>query len=125
MYRCRLTEKPIELDSADAEDHFQKMFLFRLGDQTGVDYAQELRDNREKYPFCRDSATNATLVADDPSWNQRTSPWRTPRHCVWPPVEHDEDYCGGPRSLGSSRSCLSIDTCGADYDRVGNRRFVE
>ncbi len=72
---------------------------------------------------------------DDPSWTQSTSPWflKGPQNCTWPIDEDDERICSatgsGHHLCSPIYNSLAEDdvvnrTCGSNYDRFGNPRFI-
>ena len=72
---------------------------------------------------------------DDPSWTQSTSPWflKGPQNCIWPIDNNDERVCSlsgfgfhscSPLHTSSIVNGTLDRTCGSNYDRFGNNRFV-
>ena len=57
-------------------------------------------------------------------WNQKTSPWSTPKSCMWPVDTTDERICSQEKQFGNHR-CDNINHkyCGSNYDSFGNPRF--
>lgn len=60
---------------------------------------------------------------DSDQWEQHTSPWFLdgPFDCIWPLDHQDSRLCDLTLKF---RKCSSGRTCGADYDRFGNPRFL-
>jgi hypothetical protein len=118
-------------------------------------YVASLTFNRTAFPECGAPAPGAPgLPTQDASWQQDTSPWATPRRCVWPSDLNNNRVCddGGmgantcqdPQpwatdmvtlpsvvTQGSpwAAAVLSVRrkprTCGSPYDGNGNPRFVD
>lgn len=68
-------------------------------------------------------ADNMPLAIHDDSWTHDSSPWVTPRYCIWPIADEEiERVCrdGG----GGRRECPVGQTCGSNYDKFGNPRFT-
>jgi hypothetical protein len=61
----------------------------------------------------------------DKSWSKLSSPWHEPRRCVWLLDEAvGERLCALP-DRGGSFLCPAGSTCGANWDELGNARFVD
>ena len=102
------------------------------------------------YPPCSDAQGNVIPIDDDSWTTQKSSPWNTPRQCVWPIDSSDSRLCtlaDGIHSCSSfswdSTTCAGVrgtlqpanisgpvgtgttyPTCASSYDRFGNERFV-
>ena len=72
---------------------------------------------------------------DDQNWTQSTSPWfrKGPQNCVWPIDDNDQRICSlsgiGLHSCPPSYSSWQTKaannrTCGSNFDRFGNNRFL-
>ena len=66
---------------------------------------------------------------DNKLWTQSTSPWyqQGPQNCFWPIDQDDERVCS-LNSMGRYK-CPTLAsevkrTCGSNFDRFGNRRFI-
>lgn len=60
---------------------------------------------------------------DSSKWSQESSPWfqEGPFDCIWPLDDKDTRLCDTGARF---RRCSSGNTCGSDYDKFGNPRFI-
>lgn len=114
--RCRLTNYPV-VESATCSSAFKPCW---------DEYIQNVTMDPESYKCLPDEN-------DDPSWTQSSSPWFTkgPQDCIWPIDNSDERVCslsgkGGHKCspLYGSTSGAVNRTCGSNFDRFGNPRFI-
>ena len=112
LNRCRLTPFPVKL--LGAENATDGLHRFPIDDAAlAAAYAGGL--------------TTRCLHApnDDEAWTTKaSSPWSVPQHCAWPLDVADTRLCAAASSSGG-HACTGGKTCGADFDRWGNRRFLE
>lgn len=79
--------------------------------------------DRARYPYCSDPPNSSAIIPlDKDTWTQASSPWATPRDCVWPIATNQTRNCN-PDSDWTTHSCLLWQTCGNNYDAFGNPRF--
>lgn len=115
--RCRLTPYPIKMPENCTD----------VNDICWSEYLNKVIVNPEGYRC-------SSFDNDDPSWTQRTSPWFQygPKNCIWPIDDVDERICS--LSGKGNHHCLYLDqsthtlqerTCGSNYDRFGNPRFID
>lgn len=94
--------------------------------------------DRALYPFC--GGVNGTFALEGGATTQwGTSPWHTPRDCVWPVDPNDLRGCttlaaesivaltSGPmyRCYEEGSTDVSATYCGSNFDVFGNARFVD
>jgi len=105
--RCRYTPFPVELDPSCLSAH----------DNCWSNYIQNVTVDPDSWR-CLDVPNN------DPRWDKSSSPWRTPRDCVWPSVT--QNYYQRLCSLSGKGAyvCPQGQTCGSNYDYSGNARFL-
>lgn len=101
-FRCRLTPFPVKLQSIDS---------YPPSDE----YILKVVQNPDEYRCL-------PVENDNSEWTLSTSPWSEPQPCFWP-IEHEYTHVC---SIGSSgRTCGSKHTCGSNFDKHGNPRFVD
>jgi len=106
--RCRLTPFPVVLDR-NCTNYY---------DSCWATYLLNVTANPDAWR-CLDVAN------DDPSWTLSSSPWNTPRDCIWPtnPSEFPLRLCS--IAGGGNNICVQGQYCGSDYDLMGNPRFID
>ena len=111
--RCRLTPFPIKMPYGCSS----------VVDPCWQDYLEVAIEQPDLYRCLPDEN-------DDPSWTQATSPWflKGPQNCFWPIDYDDERVCSlsglGHHSCHTFETSEANRTCGSNYDRFGNQRFV-
>ena len=116
--RCRLTPYPMKMPEGCSN----------INDPCWQQFVQEAIRQPESYRCLPDAN-------DDLSWTKATSPWflKGPQNCTWPIDDNDERVCSltglghhvcSPIYTTSSVKSAINRTCGSNYDRFGNPRFV-
>lgn len=86
-----------------------------------------LVNNRTAFPYCGVTDLGSAIPLDDKAWEQVSSPWVTPRMCVWPTYDDTISTCAQDDGSGKHKCGAwgSVQlTCGSNYDRFGNPRFA-
>ena len=114
--RCRLTPYPVKLPSD----------CYSVYDTCWTTFLKDVIENPDEHRCLPDPN-------DDPIWTQSTSPWliKGPQNCTWPLDNDDERICSLSafgqhlcQPLYTSTGAMINRTCGSNYDRFGNPRFV-
>lgn len=115
--RCRLTPFPVKVPTN----------CFSVYDPCWQNFLTAVIEKPEDYRCLPDAN-------DDPSWTQSSSPWflKGQQNCTWPIDNDDERVCslssfGYHKCSVSYVSSLEKDinrTCGSNYDKFGNYRFI-
>lgn len=119
-HRCRLTPFPVRMPGGGCASAYEPCW---------ADFVAAAATDPEAHSCL------AGVPNDDPSWTVETSPWATPRDCVWLVDEGDGRICGPggrggrgcdrPAELSNGTATVSVErTCGSDHDAFGNARFV-
>ncbi len=117
--RCRLTPFPIKMPDN----------CLSTVDSCWNNFLQDAIKNPDLYRCLPDAN-------DDPNWTQSTSPWFTkgPQNCIWPIDDDDKRVCSlsdiglhycSPYFSSSSTKVATNRTCGSNFDKFGNHRFLD
>lgn len=113
-----------------SEDSSQSFYVTK---EQAEQYVHSLVNDREMFPYCGagDFINGNELGGVWPqtgipvyssSWTKDSSPWSTPRECVWPIDHADTRVC--TLSGTGLHSCGAERWCGSNYDQFGNERFT-